>query len=304
MKKKTITLVAIALTVSMNMTAFAGQWQQDDTNWRYEQDGSYATGWQWIDGKCYYFDSNGIMAKDTVIDGYTLNTDGQWVVNGELQTRTDVGVNQTQETGNAGHSANYDPAHPLAGKIDEWNLRLSDDNQMKKTVAGWNVNAMLTNQMEQYFAAPVGDYVDSYGNHIYTTQEDYNRDRSEEQALYNWFCNWLNSFNFESMSEMERAKEIQKVLASCSYDTKGDATYANRDDRNDYYTVLVEKHGVCAEFAMTAQALAKALGLKSAVYGTGDHAVYYIQVDGKTYFGQNQVLNLNTTSPDRVYFME
>ena len=166
MKKKTITLVAIALTVSMNMTAFAGQWQQDDTNWRYEQDGSYATGWQWIDGKCYYFDSNGIMAKDTVIDGYTLNTDGQWVVNGELQTRTDVGVNQTQETGNAGHSANYDPAHPLAGKIDEWNLRLSDDNQMKKTVAGWNVKAMLTNEMEKYFAASVGEYVDSYGKHI------------------------------------------------------------------------------------------------------------------------------------------
>lgn len=301
MKKKTITLVAIALTVSMNMTAFAGQWQQDDTNWRYEQDGSYATGWQWIDGKCYYFDSNGIMAKDTVIDGYTLNTDGQWVVNDEIQTRTDISVNQTQgtgSTGNVGHSANYDPAHPLAGKIDAWNLRITPD-KYSGYVCNNNIQAMLTGQMDQYFAAPVGEYVDARGNHIYTTQEDYNVARKEEQDLYNWFCNWLNSIDFQNMSEMDRAKEIQKVLALASYQ-EGSVDYSQ--DYRDEYAILINKSGHCSEFSMTACSLAKAMGLKSGLSGNGNHSWYYIQVDGKTYSGENYYLNLNKTVNDIVYF--
>lgn len=87
-KKQLATLgLAVMLASSMSMTAFADQWQQDTTGWWYEQDGGYAIGWQWIDGKCYYFDGNGYMAKSTVIDGYTLNEDGQWIVNGVVQTQ-------------------------------------------------------------------------------------------------------------------------------------------------------------------------------------------------------------------------
>lgn len=195
------------------------------------------------------------------------------------------------------HNEGYDPAHPLAGKIDEWDLRLSDDNQTKRTIAGWNVNAMLTGQMEQYFAAPVGDYVDTYGNHIYTSQEEYDTARAEEKALYDWFCNWLNGMDFESMGEMDRAKSIQSVLAQGSNQI-GKETL----NRNGYYSVLINKEGDCAEYALTAASLAKALGLKSTVYGTGAHAVYYIQIDGVSYFGQNNVLNLDSPTPDRVYY--
>lgn len=87
-RKKILTLgLATVIAANMSMTTFAGQWQQDITGWWYEQDGGYAVGWQWIDGKCYYFDGNGYMAKDTVIDGYTLNADGQWTVNGIVQTQ-------------------------------------------------------------------------------------------------------------------------------------------------------------------------------------------------------------------------
>ena len=59
---------------------------------------------------------------------------------------------------------------------------------------------------------------------------------------------------------------------------------------------------MCAEYAMTATSLAKALGLKTAVSGTGSHAVYYIQVDGVAYFGQNNELNLTNPTPEYVYF--
>ena len=101
------------------------------------------------------------------------------------------------------------------------------------------------------------------------------------------------------MTEMEKAKEIQKVLAQGINQTgMGESVRF----RNGIYAVLIDKKGVCAEYAMTARTLAKALGLKSAVYGTGDHAVYYIQVDGIGYFGQNNMLNLDSPTPDPVYF--
>ncbi|OAV40062.1 leucine-rich repeat protein [Clostridium saccharobutylicum] len=59
-------------------------WLKDtDGNWYYLCDGSdygalgvMKTGWQIIDSKWYYFNSNGTMASDTVIDGYALGNDG------------------------------------------------------------------------------------------------------------------------------------------------------------------------------------------------------------------------------------
>lgn len=196
------------------------------------------------------------------------------------------------------HNEGYDPAHPLAGKIDEWDLRLSDDNQAVNTVSSWNVNAMLTGQMEQYFATPVGEYVDTRGNHIYTSQEDYDAARKSEQDLYNWYCNWLNSMDFENMSEMDRAKEIQKVLGQCSYE-QGSVDYSEK--YRDDYSILINNKGKCSEFAMTALSLAKALGLKSGIDGSIDHSWYYIQVDGKIYSGQNQVLSLEAPINKNVY---
>ena len=87
-------LATIVLTATMGLTAYAAEWKQDTTGWWYEQDGGgYATGWNWIDGngngvaECYYFDGNGYMAKDTVIDNYTLNSDGQWIVDGVVQVQ-------------------------------------------------------------------------------------------------------------------------------------------------------------------------------------------------------------------------
>lgn len=57
--------------------------------------GRMVTGWQWINGKCYYFNpqsdgTRGAMKKNCVIDGYQLNEDGAWVVNGVVQTKADI----------------------------------------------------------------------------------------------------------------------------------------------------------------------------------------------------------------------
>lgn len=296
------TLIALTISISMltatSIPAFAGQWIQQpvgdySTGFVYENsDGTYAkNGWQWIDGKCYYFDENGIMlANTTTPDGYKVGSTGAWIVNGEVQTQ--AVENKTNVV--------YDPAHPLAGKIDEWDLRLPKTYIGYTMIVNDNVQALLTGQMDQYYIPPVGYSINpTTGTQMYVAQEDYDKNIYNTQALYQWFCNWLNGMDFENMTEMEKAKEIQTVLSQGINQTgMGEAVRFRDGD----YSVLIDKKGVCAEYAMTATSLAEALGLKSAVSGTGDHAVYYIQVDGKAYFGQNNVLNLNVPTPDSVFF--
>lgn len=60
--------------------------------WVYLEDGARLTGWHWIDGngdgtaECYYMDADGTLRTDTTIDGWAVNADGAWTVNGVVQT--------------------------------------------------------------------------------------------------------------------------------------------------------------------------------------------------------------------------
>ena len=52
--------------------------------------GRMLTGWQWIDGSCYYLDSQeqneGALYRNTTTpDGFTVDLEGRWVVNGAVQ---------------------------------------------------------------------------------------------------------------------------------------------------------------------------------------------------------------------------
>lgn len=311
MKKIVALVMAMAMVVGSNMTVFAAGWQQNATGWWWQNDdGSWpANSWQWLDGngdgvaECYYFDGNGYMlANTTTPDGYTVNADGAWTVNGVVQTKSVAVNNGNAATGGVNHNAGYDPAHPLAGKIDEWNLRLGNtgligENGNSINICNENIQALLTNQMDKYYIPPVGNSINpTTGTQIYFFQEDYDKNVHNTQALYQWFCNWLNGMDFENMSEMQRAREIQKILGQGTYEAMGAL------ERNGYYSVLIDKKGLCAEYALTACSLAKALGLKSAISGTGDHVVYYIRVNGTAYMGSNQVLNLDFPTPDHVFF--
>ena len=75
MKKTALAGVcAAAMTISMGLTAFGGQWRSDANGWWYQnEDGSYpADAWQWIDGnsdgaaECYFFDSQGYCKKESL----------------------------------------------------------------------------------------------------------------------------------------------------------------------------------------------------------------------------------------------
>lgn len=92
MKKKWF-LTAMAaglLTMALAMPVFAAEWKQDETGWWYQNDdGSYLKdGWNWIDGRCYYFDGAGYCLLDTVTpDGYTVDASGAWTVDGVVQVQ-------------------------------------------------------------------------------------------------------------------------------------------------------------------------------------------------------------------------
>lgn len=99
MKKRFLMVAtAAAMTMMMSMTALAapfGNWQNNDTGWWWQRNnGSYpANEWKWIDGngdgtaESYYFDVNGYLATNTAVDGYSVNADGAWTVDGVVQTR-------------------------------------------------------------------------------------------------------------------------------------------------------------------------------------------------------------------------
>ncbi len=103
-------LLSTALIVATtSLTAFAGQWKQDNIGWWYQNDdNSYSKAtWQEIDRKWYYFDDSGYMAANrwignyylgndgvmltdtTTPDGYKVGADGIWMQNESRSTATD-----------------------------------------------------------------------------------------------------------------------------------------------------------------------------------------------------------------------
>lgn len=94
MKKKVILAVILSSCI-MAGNAYAGEWKTAPSGWWYQKDdGSYfANGWQWINDHCYYFDPNGYCLVNTITpDGYFVDGNGAWVVNGVVQTTANAGT--------------------------------------------------------------------------------------------------------------------------------------------------------------------------------------------------------------------
>ena len=92
------TVAAVSVAAMMTVDVYAAGWQHNMTGWWYGTNEAnttwHANGWQWIDGnndgiaECYYFDQNGYMlASTTTPDGFTVNANGAWMVDGVVQTK-------------------------------------------------------------------------------------------------------------------------------------------------------------------------------------------------------------------------
>ena len=103
MKKLISLCFCMAMSLLLFMTALAGEWRTgtalNEGRWRYENDdGTFlANGWFWLDGnrdgieECYAFDENCWMYADTITpDGYTVNREGAWTVQENVQSRTAI----------------------------------------------------------------------------------------------------------------------------------------------------------------------------------------------------------------------
>lgn len=111
MKKRQLGLMTLILGVSLTTTAMAATWrtgaEPNQARWWYDEDGGrYAQSeWRWIDGnqdgvaECYAFDGEGWMyANTTTPDGFQVNGDGAWMVNGVVQTQ--AATNQASQASN------------------------------------------------------------------------------------------------------------------------------------------------------------------------------------------------------------
>jgi len=93
MKKKlllaltTVIVMASSAFGAGSLTVYAGQWQQNGDNWKYQNDdGAYITNnwYQDIEGKWYHFDGNGNMQTGWISDGdkeYYLSDAGVMLTN-------------------------------------------------------------------------------------------------------------------------------------------------------------------------------------------------------------------------------
>lgn len=117
------------LSFSLSVPAWAGSWQSDATGYWYQNDDSTypVSCWQWIDSnydgiaESYYFNEHGyLLANTTTPDGYTVNADGAWVVDGIVQTQSVTVVSapaqaQTQNTAVPAQNAGNTPAQNNTG---------------------------------------------------------------------------------------------------------------------------------------------------------------------------------------------
>lgn len=145
----------MALAMSINALAYVPVvgWKSeqlgDSTHWHYDKTGygNFAVNeWLWIDGngdgiaECYNFDSTSFMRANTVTpDGYTVNADGAWVIDGVVQTKQ-VGqetAQQPEPEQNNVQAVNLLDLSAVSGKL--WKINNARTNKNELWSAGFKV---------------------------------------------------------------------------------------------------------------------------------------------------------------------
>ena len=301
-----VLMVAGLLAVSQATTAFAGAWQADSVGWWYQNDDKSYPKSEWMqdtDGKWYYFDANGYMVankwewvdgnKDgiaecylfspsgaaymnmTTPDGYTVDINGAWVVDGTPQTKSvSVGpggatTGTTTKTtsfsgGGSGGSGGGGGGSSSGGGGSSTNKK--DDTNKTDTTTKTVYNT--------YGALSVTD-----GSRSWLT--DYGKSEVDKKEY-----EILDSIITDGMSDFQKEMAISDYLLN-------NTVYSSTDYPNHMtsYGTLIEGKGACAGFNSAFMELCQKAGLEArmnwtkgltSTYGS-EHAWALVKIDGDWY---------------------
>lgn len=283
MRKGFIKVLTVTALLSMlaSSTVFAGQWKQEGSTWKYQNDdGSYVTNnWQWIDGKSYCFDSNGNMyANTTTPDGYTVNADGQWVIDGVVQTRNaDNAPTATSDE------------YPLKGRVEKYldtyegnyvwywtNANLVREGLVPAgmTPMTYRNNRTVADKDVTYNIGLSGNSIDVLAK-LAGLPDMASSNSPEVIALANEVKAFMNSFDWRNASDLEKATRICERIHRASYDhdAANEAQTTGWSDSLSYteYGCLVNGKAVCQGYTGAANLLGLAVGLKTFEMGDVGH---------------------------------
>lgn len=304
MRKGFIRVLTATALLSMlaSSTVFAGQWKSDNNGWWYQNDdGSYPTNtWQWIDGngdgisESYYFNENGYMLANSTKDGYTVDADGAWTVNGVVQTQ---GQPNTA-------SQNYDEQYPLKGRVEKYFGISKLEGESGYLVPYWNsthviregvVPAGMTGgtyifqkaveDKDISYLYPTGGYNLSVLGILagFPAKTPYS-DSAETAELLNEVKEFMNSFDWRNASDLEKATRICNRIHQASYDhdaaNEADTTGWSNSVSYGAYGCLVKGKAVCQGYREAAGLLGQAVDIKVAGMGDIGHIYPVFLVDG------------------------
>ena len=294
---------AVFMSMALNQITFAGEWKSDEVGqWYQNDDGSYPVNtWQWIDGngdgvaESYYFDENGYLLTNVTKDGYTVNVDGAWMVNG---------VVQTQQVGDENTNQNYDEQYPLKGRVEKYFGVAKGEDGGTYLVPYWNsthviregvVPAGMTG-MTYVFQKAVEDrdifYLNPEGGYNlsvlgilagFPVKTPFS-DSVETAELLAEVKEFMNSFDWKNASDLEKATRICNRIQEASYDwdAANEALTTGWSESSSYgaYGCLVKGKAVCQGYREAAGLLGYAVDIK--VTGMGDigHIYPVFLVDG------------------------
>ena len=292
---------AAAMTLSLSTAVYAGTWSQSNGAWRYQKDdGSYATGWaQDTNGRWYYFDTAGRMLTDTVTpDGYRVGLDGAWITGSWRDT--------------------YDANYPLKDYLEKAGLQYTD------VIIGWNDRGepVMERRPRQDYNYGLYNYFglsddlckalygesDQIGTgekaadadsllvlgQVALYQESVGSDTYKQQrnALSLTVRDYLNSYNWRDVSQLERARHAAIYIASnCTYDKDLYNRFVSGEDTAGdpaftAYGCLVNHKAVCEGISVAYQLLVRSMGLNCFCAPDDedkDHMFTYVEADGSWY---------------------
>lgn len=293
---KVLTTTAL-LSMLASSTVFAGQWKSDNNGWWYQNDdGSYPTNtWQWIDGngdgisESYYFNENGYMLANSTKDGYTVNADGAWTVNGVVQTQ---GQSTTA-------SQSYDEQYPLKGRVEKY---LGNENGflcwywtgphvilegiVPEGMTGLSyVDQRAIEDRDPSYSTGLSQYgIDVLAKLSGYPYKNSVSDKPEATALLHEVKAFMNSFDWRNASDLEKATRICERIHQASYDhdAANEAYTTGWSESPSYgaYGCLVNGKAVCQGYTEAAHLLGFAVGVKSRELGDVGHTYPVFLVDG------------------------